>query len=170
MGDKRTGGVREIFGIDLPWLLDAFGPVKGVHAEKDRLSDLEIDYPDSYFITLRHENGTKGLLAVDVVSPKAVRSFECFGAGLHLFWEGNPKAVSYTHLDVYKRQGLYVVDPDVLDLIEPGAYTPFTDVVERVKAQGGRVGVYPVSEHSWMDMGQLEELDNMRRRLEEQSD
>ena len=26
VGDKRTGGVREIFAIDLPWLLDAFGP------------------------------------------------------------------------------------------------------------------------------------------------
>ena len=74
------------------------------------------------------------------------------------------------HMSFYTNTGLYVVDPDVLDLIEPGTYTPFTDVVERVKAQGGRVGVYPVSEHSWMDMGQLEELDNMRRRLEEQSD
>ena len=93
VGDKRTGGVREIFGIDLPWLLDAFGPVRRVYAEKDKLSDLEIDYPDSYFVTLRHENGTKGLLAVDVVSPKAVRNFEVFGEGLHLFWEGNPKGL-----------------------------------------------------------------------------
>ena len=25
VGNARTGGVREIFGIDLPWLLDAFG-------------------------------------------------------------------------------------------------------------------------------------------------
>lgn len=93
VGDKRTGGVREIFGVDLPWLLDAFGPVKSVYVEKDKISDLEIDYPDSYFVTLRHENGTKGILAVDVVSPKAVRNFECFGEGLHLFWEGNPKAL-----------------------------------------------------------------------------
>ena len=93
VGDRRTGGVREIFGIDLPWLLDAFGPVKHVYAEKDKLSGLEIDYPDSYFVTLRHENGTKGLLAADVVSPKAVRNFEVFGEGLHLFWEGNPKAL-----------------------------------------------------------------------------
>ena len=85
--------VREIFGIDLPWLLDAFGPVKHVYAEKDKLSGLEIDYPDSYFVTLRHENGTKGLLAADVVSPKAVRNFEVFGEGLHLFWEGNPRAL-----------------------------------------------------------------------------
>lgn len=93
VGDKRTGGVREIFGIDLPWLLDAFGDVTKISVEKDKLSDLEIDYPDTYFITLRHANGTKGFLAADVVSPKAVRNFEAFGEGLHLFWEGNPKAL-----------------------------------------------------------------------------
>ena len=93
VGDKRTGGVREIFGIDLPWLLDTFGPVKSLHVEKDKISQLEVDYPDSYFVTLRHENGVKGMLAVDVVSPKAVRNFECFGERLHLFWEGNPKSL-----------------------------------------------------------------------------
>ena len=62
VGDKRTGGVREIFGIDLPWLLDTFGPVKHVYVEKDKLSALEIDYPDTYFTVLRHENGTKGVM------------------------------------------------------------------------------------------------------------
>lgn len=93
VGDRRTGGVREIFGIDLPWLLDAFGPVTAVTAQKDKLSNLEIDYPDSYFVLLRHANGAKGMLAADVVSPKAVRNFEVFGEGLHLFWEGNPKAL-----------------------------------------------------------------------------
>ena len=30
VGEARTGGVREILGIDLPWLLDAFGPVEGL--------------------------------------------------------------------------------------------------------------------------------------------
>ena len=93
VGDARTGGVREIFGIDLPWLLDTFGPVTGFTAMKDKISNLEIAYPDSVFVTLRHENGTKGMLAVDVVSPKAVRNFECFGEGLHLFWEGNPRSL-----------------------------------------------------------------------------
>ena len=106
VGDKRTGGVREIFGIDLPWLLDTFGPVKSLHVEKDKISQLEVDYPDSYFVTLRHENGVKGMLAVDVVSPKAVRNFECFGEGLHLFWEGNPKSL-YT-FDHHKGEKLPV--------------------------------------------------------------
>ena len=35
-----------------------------------------------------------------------------------------------------------------------------------LRAAGLRVGVYPVSEHCWMDMGQMEELDAMRRRME----
>lgn len=104
VGDKRTGGVREIFGIDLPWLVDCFGEVTGVHAEKDKISQLEVDYPDSYFVTLRHADGTKGILAADVVSPKAVRNFECFGEGLHLFWEGNPKALyDFDHASGEKR-------------------------------------------------------------------
>ena len=63
--------------------------------------------------------------------------------------------------------GVYVVEPQVIDLIEPNTPTPFTDLIDRVHKHGGRAGVYPVSEQSWMDMGQLEELDNMRRRLEQ---
>lgn len=93
VGDKRTSGTREIFAIDLPWLLDTFGEVVGVYAQKDTLTELDIDYPDSYFVSLKHKNGTKGFLAVDVVSPKAVRNLEVFGEGLHLFWEGNPKSL-----------------------------------------------------------------------------
>lgn len=93
VGNKRTGGVREIFGIELPWLIDTFGDVTSFHVEKDKISELEVDYEDSVFVTLRHASGAKGMLAVDVVSPKAVRNFEVFGEGLHLFWEGNPKAL-----------------------------------------------------------------------------
>ena len=90
VGDARTGGVREIFGIELPWLVTAFGPAKAVCAQADTLSDLTLPYPDSWFVTLRHQSGAKGLLAADVVSPKAVRHLEVFGQGLHLFWDGNP--------------------------------------------------------------------------------
>ncbi|MGN0983436.1 MAG: Gfo/Idh/MocA family protein [Gemmiger sp.] len=93
VGNARTGGVREIFGIDLPWLLDAFGPVESIVVQKDTLSDLGLPYPDCVTLLLRHANGNQGVLAADVVSRKAVRSFECFGDGLHLFWEGNPKAL-----------------------------------------------------------------------------
>jgi predicted dehydrogenase len=93
VGNARTGGVREIFGIELPWLWRCFGQAKLVSAQARRLSKLELPYPDSVFATLRHQNGTLGQLAVDVVCPKAVRSLEVYGEGLHLFWEGNPRAL-----------------------------------------------------------------------------
>ena len=93
VGNVRTGGVREIFGIDLPWLLDAFGDVEKMTVQTDSISDLGLPYPDCATLLLRHKSGAQGVLAADVVSPKAVRNFECFGDGLHLFWEGNPKAL-----------------------------------------------------------------------------
>lgn len=90
---RTPAGVREIFGIDLPWLLDAFGDVTHVTVQEDSISDLGLPYPDCVTLLLRHASGAQGVLAADVVSPKAVRNFECFGDGLHLFWEGNPKAL-----------------------------------------------------------------------------
>ncbi len=95
VGNKRTGGVREILGIELPWLLKTFGPVSAVSVQKDSISTLDLPYEDSWFITLRHENGVKGFLAADVVSPKPVRNLEIYGEGLHLFWEGSPQSLAY---------------------------------------------------------------------------
>ena len=94
VGDKRTGGVREIFGIELPWLLTAFGPVEKMCVQRDTISALELPYPDSWFVTMRHQNGAKGFVAADVVSPKPVRNFEVYGEGLHLFWEGSPSSLA----------------------------------------------------------------------------
>ncbi len=93
VGDARTSGIREIFGIDLPWLYDAFGEISDVYATSDKISALDLPYDDSYFVTLRHKNGTKGILAVDIVCQKPVRNFELFGEGLHIFWEGSPSTL-----------------------------------------------------------------------------
>lgn len=64
--------------------------------------------------------------------------------------------------------GIYIVEPQVIDELEDMKAVGFPDIIEKYRSAGQRVGVYPVSENSWMDMGQLEELDNMRRKLEMQ--
>ena len=93
VGNKRTNGCREIFGIEMPWLIEAFGKVTDVYSVSNKVTDLDIDFADRYFVTLTHENGARGVLSVDVVCPKAVRNLEVYGEGMHLFWEGNPKAL-----------------------------------------------------------------------------
>ncbi len=72
-------------------------------------------------------------------------------------------------LDFLTNTGVYVVEPRVVEEMAPGEKIGFPDVIERYRQKGERVGVYPISEASWMDMGQLEELEKMRRRLEEQA-
>lgn len=53
--------------------------------------------------------------------------------------------------------GMYVMGPMVLDLIPEGGAFDITDLIQRIRDEGGKVGVYPVSDHSWLDIGQWAE-------------
>lgn len=90
VGDKRTNGCREIMAIELPWLLGTFGKVRSCHVTSGNMSELKILYRDNYFIMLEHDSGNKGILIVDVVSPKAVRNLEVYGENLYFAWDGSP--------------------------------------------------------------------------------
>lgn len=72
-------------------------------------------------------------------------------------------------LDFLTNTGVYVVEPRVVEEMKDGEVIGFPDVIERYRAAGEKVGVYPIGESSWMDMGQMEELEKMRRKLENQS-
>lgn len=65
--------------------------------------------------------------------------------------------------------GVYVVEASLLPHIQDGVKQSFPDIIDAACTRGEKVGVYPVSDASWMDMGQLEELENMRHRLEQDS-
>jgi dTDP-glucose pyrophosphorylase len=62
--------------------------------------------------------------------------------------------------------GSYIVEPEVIDLIDQNECVGFPDIIQRVIDRGYSVGVYPVSEYAWMDMGQFDTLEQMRSRLE----
>lgn len=91
--DKRTNGCRELFAIELPWLSDVFGKITKLDVIKSKMSNLDIDYADNYLVLVQHSSGCKGMLAVDVVSRKAVRNLEVFGEELHIQWDGSPSGL-----------------------------------------------------------------------------
>ncbi len=93
VGDKQTNGCREILAIDMPWIINTFGRIKDVKVIKDKISSLEIDYPDNYLILLEHETGNKGVLIVDVVSRKAIRELLVYSENLYLTWDGSPNGL-----------------------------------------------------------------------------
>ncbi|WP_242827240.1 sugar phosphate nucleotidyltransferase [Butyrivibrio hungatei] len=64
--------------------------------------------------------------------------------------------------------GIYIVEPEVIDDIDDDEAIGFPDIIEREKQKGKKVAVFPVSENDWMDMGQLPELEKMRKKLFEE--
>ena len=53
--------------------------------------------------------------------------------------------------------GLYVLDPDVLKLIPKNKFYHITHLIEDAKIQGKKVGVFPIDDDAWIDVGQWAE-------------
>ena len=94
VGNNETNGCREIFAIQLPWIFQCFGKSVSVpYVSRQKISDLEITYPDSYLVALEHESGNRGIFVVDVVSRKATTSLEIVGENIHIIWDGKPEGL-----------------------------------------------------------------------------
>jgi NDP-sugar pyrophosphorylase family protein len=52
--------------------------------------------------------------------------------------------------------GLYILEPTLLEDI-PDEFFHITHLMEKLKAEGRRVGVYPISQNDWKDMGDWKE-------------
>ena len=61
--------------------------------------------------------------------------------------------------------GLYVLNPDVLECIPKNKHYHITHLIEDTKNNGKKVGVFPVDEDSWIDVGQWAEYRQSVKRL-----
>ena len=59
--------------------------------------------------------------------------------------------------------GLYILEPSLLNNI-PDDFFHITHLMEKLQHQGRRVGVYPISQNDWMDMGDWDEYMKLVRR------
>lgn len=71
--------------------------------------------------------------------------------------------------DFLVNAGMYVVNPDVIKNIPEEIFFNITDLIDKVKSNGGKVGVYPVSENSYYDSGQWKEYASMLEAIGETS-
>ena len=112
VSNKRTDGCRELFAIELPWLIDTFGEIQKVFSLHKKMSTLEIDYDDSYTVAIEHESGVIGNLSIDIVTPKAGREFEVWGENKYIEWKGTPDS-------------LKTLDPTTKELTTVDIYSSF---------------------------------------------
>lgn len=50
--------------------------------------------------------------------------------------------------------GMYILEPHLLSEIPENTFFHITHLIERIKERGGKVGVFPISEKSWVDIGE----------------
>ena len=63
--------------------------------------------------------------------------------------------------------GMYVLNPDVLEFIPDNQFFHITHLIDEVKENNGTIGVYPVSEKAWIDVGQWAEYRKVLKVIED---
>jgi NDP-sugar pyrophosphorylase family protein len=53
----------------------------------------------------------------------------------------------------YVNAGLYILEPQLLNEIPENEFFHITHLIEKIIQRNGRIGVFPVSEGAWMDIG-----------------
>lgn len=110
VGNKRTNGCREIMAIEMPWLCESFGEIESVSSIHDKMSNLQLSYDDNYVVQVKHKNGNKGVLIIDVVSRQAVRNFEAYSEDMYLSWNGTPQGLSEYSFDNKKLESIQLYE------------------------------------------------------------
>lgn len=68
-------------------------------------------------------------------------------------------------LSYFINTGMYVIDPEIIDLIPDNEIFHMPQLIEKVMLRGGKVGMYPISEDSFLDMGEFGEMRRMEEKL-----
>lgn len=63
--------------------------------------------------------------------------------------------------DFLVNTGFYIMEPEALGMIPNNSSYSMTDLIDDCIRKGKKIGVYPVSDKSWLDMGQFEALQDM---------
>ncbi len=71
--------------------------------------------------------------------------------------------------DLLVNTGMYVVGKNILKDIVPAKHFDMNDLIAQAKKNGRRIGVFPIPEKSWIDIGQWEEYHKACERLRQTS-
>lgn len=61
--------------------------------------------------------------------------------------------------------GMYIINPEIIRLIPENQFFHMTDLIEKALVYGYRVGMYPISEDAFLDMGEFKEMKKMEEKL-----
>lgn len=70
-------------------------------------------------------------------------------------------------LSFFTNTGYYIIEPVIMKYIKKDENISMPDIMARMKNDGKKIGVYPINENSWLDMGQFDSMESMEQRIKE---
>ena len=119
---------------------------------------IEADYEDIYN---HHKNSGNAMTMV-----AALKNIEVPYGVVHSTENGVIAALEEKpKLSYFINTGMYIVNPEMIDKIPEDTFFHMTHLAEKLMAEGLQVGMYPISEDSFLDMGEFEEMRRMEEKL-----
>ncbi|MCI9270105.1 MAG: NTP transferase domain-containing protein [Dorea sp.] len=121
---------------------------------------IDADYEDIY---RQHvESGS----AITIIS--ALKNFSIPYGVLHSEEGGIVTAMKEKpSMSYFINTGMYVINPEIIDMIPQGQVFHMPMLAEILMEKGKKVMIYPVSEESFLDMGEFEEMKRMEKKLKD---
>lgn len=111
---------------------------------------IDQDYRDVYDYHIKNKN--------DLTIVTAVKSMTIPYGVIETGDDGIMTGLKEKPVETYMiNTGVYILNPELIDLIPPKKFYHITHLMEKIKSEGGRIGCFPVSEHAWHDMGEWNE-------------
>jgi len=119
---------------------------------------IEIDYRDLYEF---HQKNN-----YDITLVASMKNYTIPYGTCELNGEGHLKQINEKpEYDFLVNTGLYTINPDVLHLIPTDKLYHITHLIEDAQKSGKRVGVYPIDDEAWIDVGQWADYQKVVDRL-----
>ncbi len=119
---------------------------------------IETDYNDLYAYHIEAKNDITIVSSLkNVTIPYGV--LECSEGGNVIKLKEKPNILSYINT------GMYIINPEMIELIPDNTFYHMTHLVEEALNQKLKVGMYPISGEAFLDMGELEEMKHMEEKL-----
>jgi dTDP-glucose pyrophosphorylase len=157
-------GIEKNYEVNYFHEQEPLGTAGSLHLMRDKInttffvSNCDILIDNDYTEILQYHQQNKN----ELTAVAAVKSYSIpygtmeIGADGHLISLKEKPENTY-----YVNAGLYILEPHLLNEIPQNEFFHITHLMEKINARGGKVGVFPVSEGSWKDIGDWKEYLNI---------
>jgi len=120
---------------------------------------IKADYSDIYQFHLQNDN--------DITVIGSMQHFSIPYGVLEMKTGGSlASIIEKPEYDLFVNTGLYLIKKEVINQVPANVKYDFPELMLKIKNNNGKVGIYPVSQQSWIDIGQWQEYHNAVNKLE----